>query len=809
MSDFILYPDTASDKLGHAEVLRRLAGLCLSEAARERAQALPVLTEPEEIRRALRQAVEFKELLGKDEPLPLDYLPPVGKLLAHARIENSFLNEQEFHTLRRWLGTVRRVTQYFRKREEKYPELAELLRVSAFDTGFVQEIDRVVGPEGQIKNSASPELARLRRQQAEMSSGLRGLMQRLLKDARQNKWTDSPELTIRGDRLVIPVAANHKHKLPGFVHDVSNSGQTVFIEPLEALQQNNDIQEARLRERDEIRRILFELTEQLRPLVPEYKLFSEYITEIDLIRAKARLALDLNAGMPNIKAEGAALEIRDGRHPLLCLAKSWEKVVPMDARLDAGSRILLISGPNAGGKSVALQTTGLLQLMLQSGLLAPADEASSFPVFRKLFLDMGDDQSIQNDLSTYTSHLSHMQHFLGGLDEHSLFLIDEFGTGTDPEMGGAMAETLLEKFEMTRARGVITTHYGNLKEYAEGENGVVNGAMAFDLAEIAPLYRLEQGAPGSSYAFEIARRVGVPENVIRLAREKTGRDRANAERLLSSLKLREEEIAGLKKELEEKISRQESVNQQLAEAEKELRQQKRELTRQTKERAAEVLRKAQMKVEETVRKIRDAQAGKQETQQLRKELNQALAEAAENALPEELAKEAGEALLDPAFERVKDEQIRQGDWVQLPDSAAVGKVLEFQGKRALVAIDELRTSAKTADLIKVAPVEEKPEKKTSNRAQYTNPDKVAETPRELDLRGMYADEAIQALDRFMDAQIVAGREELRLLHGKGTYVLRDAVRRHLRASYPEVANMYDATRQSGGGGVTIVRLAYA
>lgn len=797
-----VFPDSVNEKLGFPALLERVRNYCVSEEAKDFAMRVRPLSDPAFIERLLNQTAELKDVLQFDDALPFGGLPFVRGLFTKAESLGAYLNEEDFVKVREWLQTVAGVRNYFEKRKEKYPEIARLMGLSEFNaangSAFIKEINVIIGPDGAVFPNASPELQRIHRAITEKTQATRQLLERILREARQNGWTDQKEMTIRNERLVIPLSADFKGKIKGLIHDVSGSGQTVFMEPLDAVTLNNEVRELRLRQRNEIIRLLTVLTTEMRPFIASFRKVSDFITQVDFIRAKAKLALDIKAVKPQIQLKNRRLFLRDARHPLLVLQKGFDAVVPLMLALDTQARIIVISGPNAGGKSVALKTVGLCQVMLQAGMLVPTHENSVFPIFDKLFIDMGDDQSIQNDLSTYSAHLEMMRIMLEKMDARSLFLIDEFGSGTDPQFGGPIAESMLEEFVKMKSLGVATTHFSNLKDFAEINHATVNAAMRFDLTTIAPTYELEQGVPGASYALDIAGRVGISTEVIERAKIKIGSERVEVERLLAKLTKTQEElerkealIEKLQKETEQKNVKLTDLLDRQKQNEQELQEKRKKILEVARQESAQMLKDANVKIENVIRQIREKKAEKDFTRLLRSRLQEELNVQVEKAPKKE----------EPVYEVATETNIAVGDWVRLKDSENVGRVLEVTDKRCVVALGELRTTAKLKEVVKVTPAGKGASDK--NPANYLDPRRLAAQARQLDVRGLRVDEALIQVDKFMDDIILSGLRQFQILHGKGGGMLRTAIRAHLRKSYPQIKKLIDAPNEGGGSGITI------
>ncbi len=619
----MLYPNTLETKLGFDTIRERLKEACISPLGQDYVEKIRFTDNLQLIDKLLRQTTEFKQIVQYEPDFPNSNYLDVRSQLSRARVEGLALTEAEFFDLKLVLRTVQDCLRFLTKREDNnFPFLRELAGPVGIDKKIPDSLERVIDDRGNVRDSASPELASIRRRIISEQANLRKRLDSMLRQARQNGWIpDDLSLTVRGGRLVIPIAAEHKRKIKGFVHDESQTGQTVFIEPAEVFDANNEIRELEYEERREIYRILLALTDQIRPHLEELKKAINFLAQIDFIRAKAKFALQLNAVMPKLQ-ERPLIDWTDARHPLLHLSftRQGKTVIPLSVRLDQKDRILIISGPNAGGKSVALKTLGLVQYMLQCGLLVPMNEYSEMGVFQNLFIDIGDEQSLENDLSTYSSHLTAMKQFLIGANKRTLFLIDEFGTGTEPGLGGAIAESILEDLNKSGAYGVVNTHYTNLKIMADKTTGLINGAMRFDGEHLEPLYQLEIGRPGSSFAFEIAQKIGLPKGVIDRAKEKLGNQQVSFEKLLKELDIEKRVFS--EKNLEISIN-QRKVAQQLAEytaLKTRLDNEQKKLINDAKLKAKTLVQEANQRIESTIREIKENKAEREPTKQIRQEL---------------------------------------------------------------------------------------------------------------------------------------------------------------------------------------------
>lgn len=808
----MLYPNTLEQKLGFDKIRDLLRQACISPLGQDYVDKIRFTDNHQLIDKLLRQTYEFTQIVQYEPDFPQSNYLDVRPQLQKARVEGITLMEDEFFDLKLALRTIQDCLRFLEKQEEgQYPYLVELAGPVAVDKGIVAALDRVIDDRGRVRDNASPELADIRRRIISEQANLRKRLDSILRTARQQGWIpDDLSLTVRGGRLVIPIAAEHKRKIRGFVHDESDTGKTVYIEPAEVFDGNNEVRELEYEERREVFRILLALTDQIRPALPELNKAVNFLAQIDFIRAKAKLAGQLGAGMPQVMNR-PVMNWTAARHPLLYLShqKQGKAVVPLAIKLDEqpgtpAERILIISGPNAGGKSIALKTIGLLQYMLQCGLLVPMAEYSDAGVFQNLFIDIGDEQSLENDLSTYSSHLTAMRQFLVGANKRTLFLIDEFGTGTEPGQGGAIAEAILEELNKSGAFGVINTHYTNLKVFADKTPGLINGAMRFDGEKLEPLYELEMGRPGSSFAFEIAQKINLPNAVIGRAKEKLGTQQVNFEKLLKELDIEKRVFS--EKNLEISIN-QRKVAQQLAEytaLKTKLDNEQKQLINTAKAKAKALVQEANQKIENTIREIKETKADKEQTRQVRADLQRF-----------EQAALKPEVIVEPEKPKSPEEeyepaggQIGVGSFVRIQGQTAIGEVLAIRGKDAEIRIGELKSNVKLSRLEKVSrkTYREAVGEKQAPRSQGLDlSEKMQNFSFNLDIRGRRGEEALGEVDKFMDSALMLGYPELRIVHGKGDGILRQLIRNHLR-SYKQVASMADEHADRGGPGVTLVRM---
>ena len=821
----MIYPSNFEQKTGFDKVRLLVSDKCLSPLGKERVADMSFSTDFAFISNELDLVDEFVKIQQGETDFPANYFFDVRYSLKRIRPEGTWMDEKELFDLKRSLQTIHDIIRFFQPDEDgeiKYPALTALAGDILVFPQLVGRIDTILDKFGKVKDSASPELQTIRREMTITMSNISRNLQSILRAAQSEGVVDKDVTpTMRDGRLMIPVAPAFKRKIKGIVHDESASGKTVFIEPESVVEANNRIRELEGEEKREIIRILTDFTNFVRPLVPDILQSYEFLADIDFIRAKALFAIEIQ-GIRPIVEDKQQLDWARAIHPLLYLSlkKQHKEVVPLDIELTAEKRLLIISGPNAGGKSVCLKTVGLLQYMLQCGLLVPMHESSRTGLFEHLFIDIGDEQSIENDLSTYSSHLTHMKYFVRNCNERTILLIDEFGSGTEPQIGGAIAEALLNRFNQHKSFGVITTHYQNLKHFAEDTPGIVNGAMLYDRHLMQPLFKLAIGNPGSSFAIEIARKIGLPEDVIAEATEKVGMDYINMDKYLQDIvrdkrywESKRQNIRQREKKLEDIIARYEK---DLAE----VNSQRKEIVREAKAEAARILSEANAKIENTIREIKEAQAEKERTKQARQEL-QSFKDSVSNAQEEDDKLARKMAKLKERAERKKQKQkasaqpefnrdvIEVGDSVRLKGQTSVGTVLELQEKQATVAFGMIKSTVKLDRLEKVSKNQIKKEIQKSTFVSEQTSEQMHEKrlhfKQEIDVRGMRGDEALQTVTYFIDDAIQVGAQQVRILHGTGTGILRQLIREYLR-TVPGVKNFHDEHVQFGGAGITVVEL---
>ena len=836
----MIYPQNFEQKIGFDQIRQLLKIKCLSTLGEERVDQMDFSDDYNEINRRLEQVTEFVRITQEEDDFPNQYFFDVRPSLKRIRVEGMYMDEQELFDLRRSLETIRDIVRFLQQTDDEedtdndethspYPALHELAGDIMVFPQLITRINNILDKFGKVKDNASSELLRIRRELASTTGSISRSLNNILRAAQSEGYVDKDVApTMRDGRLVIPVAPGMKRKIRGIVHDESATGKTVFIEPAEVVEANNRIRELEGEERREIIRILTEFSATVRPQVPAILQSYEFLAEIDFIRAKALLGIDFKAIKPSFENR-QVIDWFEAVHPLLqmSLAKHNKKVVPLDIELNTGQRILLISGPNAGGKSVCLKTVGLLQYMLQCGMLVSMHERSHAGIFSSIFIDIGDEQSIEDDLSTYSSHLTNMKNMMKYCNEKSLILIDEFGGGTEPQIGGAIAEAVLKRFNAKKTFGVITTHYQNLKHFAEDHEGVVNGAMLYDRHEMRALFQLQIGNPGSSFAVEIARKIGLPEEVIADASEIVGSEYIQSDKYLQDIvrdkrywKTKRQNIRKREKIMEETIARYEKELEELDKSRK-------EILNKAREDAEQLLQESNAKIENTIRTIKEAQAEKERTRTARQELTdfrQQIEDENKAAMEEKIARKMEK--LREKQERKKDKKSKQasqpavqpvpkviplqaGDYVRIKGQTSVGQIIEINGKNAVVMFRLMKTNVKADRLERTdAP------KQTLNTAKATfvsseTQDRMYEKKlnfkQDIDVRGMRGDEAIQAVTYFIDDAILVGVSRVRILHGTGTGILRTLIRQYL-ATVPGVAHFQDEHVQFGGAGITVVDL---
>ena len=831
-------------KIGFDRVRQIISDRCSTSYAVERAASETFSTNPAHIRKRLLLTDEMRLIMMFEDGFPsggfidcIDFLKPLERTSAAI----------ELHSLRKlktMLDTLRKVTSFFDGvKDGVYPNLKRMSsRVLNFPE-IQRRIDLILDRYGDVKDTASDELYNIRKSLREKEGTISRRMSAILRKAQEEGIVDSDAgVSIRDGKMLITARAANQKRIQGFIYDESANGKTAFIEPAEVVELDNQIKELRFSEQREIVRILFEFTEFLRPYIPDLLDAAKFLGEIDFIMAKAQIALDFIAGMPVISDNGE-MNLRKARHPLLerALKKEKKEIVPLTATLTPQKHILLISGPNAGGKSVCLKTVGLLQYMFQWGMLIPTSETSEMLIFDRIMVDIGDDQSIDNDLSTYSSFLGNMKEMIAKADDKTLVLIDEFGSGTEPAAGGAIAEAILNELDKRGTYGVITTHYTNLKLYASADTGVMNGAMMFDVKNIAPMFRLEMGLPGNSFAFELARKMGLPEYIIKDAESRAGEEFVGIERNLRK-------IARNRKALDEKLERikhtdktLENITDKYQKELQQIKQMKKDILDEARKEAEEIIKGANRQVENTIKTIKESQAAKEETQEARKELQDFMSilaarkekeqkekddyierkirqiDARKERQKQRKAAKADEKAVKEAMEiqaekermeAFKSAPLKAGEKVRVKENGMVGEVAKVSAKAVIVTIGNISSKMPLDKVERITSNEYKNAVKETSRPSSIKFDSSISERKlnfstEMDVRGERLNDAIEKVTRYVDDAIMLGMPSVRIIHGKGTGVLRDELQKMIRTMHG-VASVRDEHIQFGGTGVTIV-----
>ena len=847
----MVYPQNIEDKLGFGKVRDMVRGATLCPLGARRVDDMQFLTDRRALQHELSLLDEMKRLIEQAaQPLPTDCFFDLTPALKRVRVAGTFMETDELYDLMRSLRTIEALVRYLNPRpgEEvrtadasqggvaaqdfvaRFPLLHGMAQGVVTFPDIVRKIDQTLTPTGEIRDNASPQLAEIRREMQRNLSSIGRLLNGILRNAQAEGYVDKDTTpTMRDGRLVIPIPPSSKRRLRGIVHDESATGKTLYVEPAEVVEANNRIRELEGEERQEIIRILSSIANLIRPDIDNLLESYDFLGEIDFLRAKVRFAHEIDGIVPRLSEQNITDWVQ-ARHPLLYLRyKQLDRtVVPLDILLDhKKQRIVLISGPNAGGKSVCLETLGLVQYMLQHGLPVPMKDNSEVAVFDHIFIDIGDEQSIDNDLSTYSSHLQNMKFMLRNAHGYrrahgeftgsggTLVLVDEFGSGTEPQIGGAIAQAILSKLNEQQVNGVITTHFTNLKLFADETPGIVNGAMLYDRGEMRPLFRLEVGRPGSSFALEIAHKIGLPRDVIDNAKEIVGSDYVNMDKYLQDIsrdkrywEQKRQKVHQQEKELEQK-------SQEYDEKTRELKTKRQEVMQQARDEANRLMQQANARIEKTIRDIKQAQAEKEATRKIREEherFKQKRLQEPKPVTPPSVVEQSG----DPNVVAVSaSDALQPGDYVRLKGQQTVGEVLSVNGRQVQVAFGMIKSMVDFARLEKVSRNQLKKEQTYTNGIGALLKD--SETPvevmssrrssfkQQLDVRGMRADEALQAVMYYMDDAILLSVSQVRILHGTGTGALRQAIRQYL-STLPGIKDFHDEHVQFGGSGITVVEL---
>ncbi len=791
-----LFPNDIEGNLGFDEIRNLLKGFCQSERGENLASKCSPSDHIKSVDRWHAQTREMLKLLTDDRSSVQFQFPDIDEYLTKVKVSGSWLDPLDFHELKIGINTLSSWTLFFSEKKELYPELSSLSSTIAIHPDLAPAINNAIDEKGEVRDSASQELLQIRTQISKSERAVRSAIMKVLKKAKADQFTDEDSsLTVRDGRLVIPLKAEFKKRVPGFVHDESATGQTVFIEPGEVLDLNNEVRELKYAERREIIRILVSLSDLVRENLKDLVKGTDLLEKLDFVHAKTRLADHLNAIVPTFENKTAFGWV-NAVHPLLFLSHkaSKKKVVPLNISLGHDQRVLIISGPNAGGKSVALKTVGLIQYMFQCGLPVPVSEESRFGLFRNLFLDIGDAQSIEDDLSTYSSHLTAMKHFVKFADKKTLFLIDEFGKGTEPQFGGAIAESVLHEINQKRSFGIVTTHYQNLKDMGEKVVGMANGAMKYDLEKLEPLFELEVGKPGSSFAFEIAGKIGLPSTIIKSAKARIGRSHVDYDQLLNQLEKEKSKFEKLTKKLDLDKNELIKVRGDYEDLKQMLEVERKEILKEAKQEASRIVELANKDVERVIREIQESKASKEKTKKLR----------------EELAEKKEQLGSELKVERKKSQaasyKLQVGDQVRMVGQDTTGVIQKVKGKQVEVSFGALKSFVSPDKLEKVAV--NKKQQRHQLKVKKLGIDvssKMANFNHELSLLGMRADEAMGKVESFIDEALLLGIDEVKIIHGKGFGVLREIVRNYTK-DHPGIESVSDEHADRGGDGISIIKL---
>lgn len=823
-------------KLDFIKIRESVLSKCSSEYAKKRVEAEQISINREEIEHRLLLTDEMRLICMFETNFPsqgfidcIDFLKPL-------EIISSVISLENLNKLNTFLTTYKAVIAFFNSdRSNKYPNLKEYFSVAVYYPEVSRRIDLILDKYGEIRDNASEDLFNIRKSIRDKESSISRRINAVLKKAQADGLVDDDvDISVRDGHILIPVGVSNKRKIKGIVYDESASGKTAFIEPLEVVELNNEVRELHFAEHREIVKILTQFSDFLRPYISDIINGAILVGELDFIRAKALCAIQMEAGKPIISIDNEYKLVK-GRHPILenALKREKKRIVPLTFTLTPAKHILIISGPNAGGKSVCLKTAGLLQYMFQWGMLVPAAEISEFRIFEKFFVDIGDEQSIENDLSTYSSHLTNMKVLLKGADENSFVLIDEFGSGTEPTAGGAIAETILSEIESRGAFGIITTHYTNLKLYAEKSYGSVNGAMMFDTAKIEPLYKLEMGLPGNSFAFELARKIGLPENIVKQAEERAGNEFVDMEKQLRK-------ISRNRRAWEEKLAKIKSTDKTLENVTEryqkelsEIQSIKKQILQEAKDEAQTIISEANKKIEATIKEIRESQAEKEKTKIIRKQLSDFRHNLKNNESKDEKDKKIA-AKMEQLIERKKrkeerkkrEEQkrlgkvaeiskeseeivrpLQKGDKVRVKPGDIIGEVIRISGKKIGISVGNIISSVPIESVERISNREFNDSSKSVSRITERISSSIQERKLNfklnIDIRGERLTDALDIVSRYVDDAIMLGVSQVKILHGKGNGILREEIRKYLK-TVPGVASFSDEDIRYGGSGITIV-----
>ncbi len=815
-------------KLSFDKIRELVAAETTNPLARRMVDEMAFSSNFDRVERELHQTEEFRQILLMENSFPSQDFFDLSEELTRLKVGNTVIDFEALVDFKASLRTLSDCLRFLlRDDTDKYPRLRALAERVELDPNLLKRLNKIIDDKGEIFDDASPLLLDIRRQMNRKRNEVDAQISRSLSRAKREGWApENAEVTIRNGRMVIPMLDTHRRKIKGIIQDESATRQTAFLEPSEVVELNNDLRELEFAERHEIQKILAQFTDYMRPQLDTLINAYWFLARIDFIRAKARFAITIHAGLPVLNNR-PMIQWLEARHPLLYLTLLPQKkeVVPFGLTLDDEKRILVISGPNAGGKSVCLKAVGLIQYMLQCGLLVPCRETSEFGIFDHIFIDIGDQQSLENDLSTYSSHLQNMKQLLAVADEKTLFLLDELGGGTEPRSGCAIAEALMEELYKRHAFGVVTTHFADLKLLADRYEGILNGAMLFDTERMVPLYRLAVGHPGSSFAFEIATKIGFPLDILEAAESKVGGEMLNFEHQLQQIELDKQEIARQRTELEVSDNFLNEVIAKYQTLTEKLESKRYDILSEARQQAKQIIADANRTVERTIADIKESNAERERTLQAREQMRrdaeqlQQAQEAHDRERQEHRRRhphadaapsEKVAAKPTPPESDVAEGPLQVGDIVRIDGNDTFGQLMELKGKKAVVESNSIRMTIPVDRLVKtrkkVIPVDKTQRQNNRFQSIYDNiNEKRQQFNPTLDLRGQRAEEALAELHHFLDDAQLLSEKELRILHGKGFGILKTLIRQQL-SSMPEVLNFGSAPLNSGGDGVTVVHL---
>lgn len=816
----MIYPNNFEAKVGFDTIRKVIESYCMSPLGVAHTKNMEFCAHYDTVLRMLSETNEFLSIITTQEEFPLNNFHDATPALHSIRALGSYMSADELFKLRKSLGTIGAISAFFDRKNEEgatpYPHLTTLCSNMQSFNEVMKEIDAILDKFGNIKDNASPLLLSIKQAIQSTTASINGILRRIITEGKMSGILDADvSPSVRDGRLVIPVAPMNKRKIHGIVHDESATGKTVYIEPGEIVEANNTIRELEADMRREIIRILTEMADIIRPHIDDMLVSYDLLGQIDFIRAKALFAQELDCNMPVLEQK-PQIEWYHAIHPALFLSlrEHNKQVVPLDITLDGNDRILLISGPNAGGKSVCLKTVGAVQYMTQCGMLPPMHANSHIGVFKSIFIDIGDEQSLENDLSTYSSHITNMKYFLQKADNATIVLIDEFGGGTEPQIGGAIAQAILHQLNDKKTFGVITTHYQNLKTFADDSEGIVNGAMLYDRGKMQPLFKLSMGYPGSSFAIEIARKIGLPQSVVEEAIEIVGSDYVNMDKYLLDIARDRRYWENKRQEIHAKQKKIDAIIERYNEQAESLNKERREIIHAARQEAKELLKKSNSTIERTIHDIKRAQAEKEQTKEIRRQLDEFKQRIAQEHTDNEgdiktILPHGKKAKKKVPTEKPKVEEVtfNANDNVTMEGNSTVGQIISIEGKHAIVAFGMLKTKVELKKLKKSqAQPKQKSEKSFISRSTSDEMRmRQLNFKQEIDVRGMRADEAIQAVTYFIDDATQFSVRQVRILHGTGTGILKVRIREYLNA-IPNVKNYRDEHVQFGGAGITIVEL---